>query len=234
MQLKIVSLPGFLGLSKDWDFLKSDIIKSFDLNHCEFDHFYSWADQFNSSIKNQFVNPILMGYSFGGRLALHALIRNPHLWRAGIIISGHPGLADPEERSARLKNDREWADRFLSEDWEDLMKAWNSREIFQSGSFAFQRKEEDYNREELAAHLRNGSLGLQADLREEIGKLSFPILWLVGENDKKFVSISRSVKFKNSLSEVVIVPNVGHRLPWENAPEFSRIVEKFMNELPRD
>ena len=227
----IVALPGFLGLPSDWKSLESDYFKPFDLNELECNHLYDWANQFNTLAKDRYLHPILMGYSFGGRLALHALIQNPHLWKAGIIISAHPGLKNPIEKSDRLKSDQAWANRFLEDDWDTLMQDWNGRQVFAGGSFVFQRKEEDYNRKDLAGHLKNGSLGLQEDLREAISALSIPLLWIVGENDRKFVSLAESLKFKNPLSKLVIIPQAGHRAPWDNASVFIRLVNEFLVSL---
>lgn len=55
---------------------------------------------------------ILVGYSMGGRLALHALLEGG-LWDAAILISPHPGLESEEERAARRAGDAEWGSRAL-------------------------------------------------------------------------------------------------------------------------
>ena len=44
---------------------------------------------------------VLIGYSLGGRLALHALTQQPQLWDAAVLISPHPGLRSHGERAAR-------------------------------------------------------------------------------------------------------------------------------------
>ena len=39
--------------------------------------------------------PVLLGYSMGGRLALEALVEDSSAWAAAVIVSAQPGLADP-------------------------------------------------------------------------------------------------------------------------------------------
>ncbi|MDA7508581.1 hypothetical protein N8488_01170, partial [Akkermansiaceae bacterium] len=50
---------------------------------------------------------LILGYSMGGRLALHALTAAPEKWRAAIIVSAHPGLVSGQQE--RREEDREWA-----------------------------------------------------------------------------------------------------------------------------
>jgi len=51
------------------------------------------ADAAGSSAR---VGPrVLVGYSMGGRLALHALLEPGHPWQAAVIIGAHPGLGGP-------------------------------------------------------------------------------------------------------------------------------------------
>ena len=45
--------------------------------------------------------PVLLGYSMGGRLALHALLDENPPWRAAVIVGAHPGLESEGERIAR-------------------------------------------------------------------------------------------------------------------------------------
>ena len=47
----------------------------------------------------------LLGYSMGGRLALHALLEKDHPWQAAVIISAHPGLESEPERADRRASD---------------------------------------------------------------------------------------------------------------------------------
>ena len=47
--------------------------------------------------------PTLIGYSMGGRLALHAMLNQPGLWKSAVIISAHPGLKNESDRVERRK-----------------------------------------------------------------------------------------------------------------------------------
>lgn len=230
MKREIIALPGFLGLSSDWSLFQNQGIVGFNLDSFEWNHLWDWAKKFNEIIKakgNE--KKILMGYSLGGRLALHALIENPALWEAAIIISAHPGLISDQEKQERIKNDRRWGDRFLNEDWEEIMTDWNAQSVFVNDRFDFMRCEADYERIKLQQLLEKASLGYQDDLRKQVELLSIPILWVTGELDRKYTAISEGVLFSNEKSKKEIIVNAGHRVPWEQPETFKVVVNSFLN-----
>src|SRR5262245_2595776 len=107
----LYALHGFLGSHEDWSFLSPShqhlipidlILSPFmpveqDLNHV--------SHMFNAHISQSHPQNILLGYSLGARIAMHALIQAPHLWRAAILVSGHPGLDSEKEREAKWLED---------------------------------------------------------------------------------------------------------------------------------
>lgn len=226
--MSIIALHGFLGQPSDWTDFRIQGLMAPDLFQCELKSHEDAAYQLNQSLKQSGNQPVLMGYSMGGRLALHAIIQEPSLWKAAIIISAHPGLKI-NEREKRLRADAEWAKRFEREEWSSLLKAWNSRSVFAPSCFQFERKEEDFNRDYLASGLRNCSLGLQQDLRESINELSLPILWIVGEKDKNYCELADVLKFKHPKSMVKTISNAGHRVPWEQPEAFKQTIEQWIN-----
>lgn len=208
--MSVFTLHGFLGRPTDWDHL------SFE--HQAIDLFQQpiassleeWAQAFNTEVAKTPGPHTLIGYSLGGRLALHALIDQPELWKQATLISTHPGLKTEKEREQRLQHDQQWAERFLTEPWGQLMNAWNAQPVF-AGDTPPSRPEKDNNRETLAKALTNYSLGTQKNLRTTIGELSMPIKWVVGAKDVKFTQLSCELVFAHPNSTVAVVPGVGHR-----------------------
>src|SRR6476661_7376674 len=99
----IHALHGFLGLPRDWDLFESAVqdhrgrpvrlVKHNlweELAALDDKSLRSWAREFNSNIEGK---NILVGYSMGGRLAMHALIDDHTKWSGAVFISAHPGLA---------------------------------------------------------------------------------------------------------------------------------------------
>ena len=153
---------------------------------------------------------ILLGYSMGGRLALQLLERQR--FTSAIIVSAGLNAPDPERR----KRDEEWARRFERDPWPQLMRDWNAQPVF--GGHALERREEDYDRAELARQLREFSPAvLPPPLLEQI---ETPVLWIAGERDAKYVDIARRAVARLPHAELWICPNAGHRVPWEQPQAF--------------
>ncbi len=230
----IYALHGFLGLASDWDFLKNRMsVHAEDL----------WADYQNLSLKNwaerkslqldaQFQNSteprVLLGYSMGGRLAMHLLLARPRFWSAAILVSANPGIASVDEREARKEIDHKWAQKFLKDDWKNLVAAWNKQSLFSKDKDALPRNEKDFDREILAAALEDWSLSKQEDLAVRLSQTSTPVLWLAGEQDEKycdllsgFAQVARSHQYQK-------ISNAGHRVPWDNPSEFIAAIESFL------
>jgi 2-succinyl-6-hydroxy-2,4-cyclohexadiene-1-carboxylate synthase len=214
-----IALHGFLGLPSDWD-------KWNCIPYCiePSESLITWATEFNQWVEAHTAAPrMLMGYSMGGRLALHALIQNPTLWQKATLISTNIGLKDPTSRLNRLKNDYKWAEKFRNDPWEKLMKDWESQSLFK-GSFKPTRNEKDYNREDLALHLENFSLANQEYLLPDIAKLNLPIQWITGSLDHNAESQAKDVAANHSHSKHLSIPNGTHRVHFEFPESLSFIL----------
>lgn len=235
MNSTLWAIPGFLGQPTDWDFLPWEGFIGFDYQSIQWNSLQDWAKSFNQLVQQHQLEPgILMGYSLGGRLALHALIDHPGLWRGAIIISAHPGLSEQQERDKRLIHDQQWAERFSKEEWQPLMKAWNNQEVFSQEDYHFERGENDYQRNQLVHALLTGSLALQKDLREPISGLNLPILWITGSRDQKYTKLAETVRLKHPMSRKLIIPEAGHRTPWGQPRLFANHVQAFLSDLRQD
>lgn len=222
----IIALHGFLGLPSDFTNIHPSLTAN-DLWASPAVPFSEWATAFNE--RHQ-AHPILMGYSLGGRLALHALLDNPAQWQAAIFVSTHPGLQTQEERTQRLLNDLRWKEKFLHQDWQALMDEWNGQAVFKNHSHPL-REERHYTRSRLADALDTWSLGRQAHHAETLAALSIPILWVVGEEDVKFVQLAKGLRFAHPQSKIVIVPKAGHRILWQRTEFFQTLLNNFLRGL---
>ena len=230
--LKILALPGFLGLPTDFDpffyQFETHLGRSFEkdvLNVCTDEDrgpFGSWPDwslwQAQEIRKWKGDQKLLgIGYSLGGRLLFSIAQADPTLFDQLNFLSVNPGLKQASEKNLRLKNDEAWAERFESEDWESLMRDWNSQPVFKDSILESDRREKDFDRQQLAQVMREFSTGLQTDYRGEISNLKVPQLWVAGEKDQKFSSFLSELPESSHLAKLLI-KGIGHRIHLE-APE---------------
>ena len=159
---------------------------------------------------------VILGYSMGGRLALAEANR----YEKAIIVSA--GLNAPDDE--RRKRDEEWAQRFESEEWSSLMQAWNAQPVF--GGHVVARREEDYDRAELARQLREWSPAVLPP--PQLESIETPVLWIAGERDAKYVDIAHRAVARLPHAELWICPNAGHRVPWEQPAAFVARLREFL------
>lgn len=162
---------------------------------------------------------VLLGYSMGGRLALDLLQRER--FAKAVIISA--GLNAPDE--ARRQRDEEWARRFESEEWSSLMRAWNAQDVF--GGHVVERREEDFDRAELARQLREYSPAVLPP--PQLERIETPVLWIAGERDTKYVEIGKRAVERLPHGELWICPGAGHRVPWEQPDALATRLRVFLD-----
>lgn len=205
-----------------------------DLRNDEATDCGSWAKAFNqktvldcASDENRF----LVGYSLGGRLALHALIENPTIWAGAVIIGAHPGSDNTAQRETWLKNDQNWAKRFLEEPWEPLMREWDALSVFGGIPNPCPRSEADFDRNEIARTFVNFSKGRQDYLTPRLIETDLPpILYLSGDKDSTYTKLGRELAELCSVIEHKAIPGAAHRVPWENPERFVEEVKTFLEQ----
>ena len=174
----------------------------------------------------------LLGYSMGGRLALHALLGKEHPWQAAVIVSAHPGLESQAERESRRASDAAWASKALMGNWQEFLKEWNAQPLLAdaairdsqaTGSLVMRRRE-------IARSFVDWSLGAQEPLWDRLQEISIPVLWVAGENDTKFRALAERAVAEIPRATLAIAPGAGHRVPWEAEEWLADKVAHFLRE----
>ena len=171
---------------------------------------------------------VLLGYSMGGRLALHALLENGP-WDAAVIISANPGIRDPAEISARRASDTVLATQALTLHWGDFLEKWNSQPLL-GGAMRDERDDRKLiqRRREIARSFVDWSVANQQPLWDMLPGITVPVLWIAGETDRKYKAIAEEAVSLLPNATVAIAPETGHRVPWENEGWLLATVEGWM------
>lgn len=231
---RIIAVHGFLGLPRDWQrfgYTAAEVWPSLPSIARAPDAFSAWVQYFFEHFPQRVPagrKPILIGYSLGGRLAMHLLCQHPQLFSGAILVSANPGLASEDERIKRLAQDQIWAKRFLSDEWTSVIADWNAQPVFQvpGGTSPLVRKSADFDRQSLAAALDLWSLGRQGDLRSKLATLQLPLLYITGEHDQKFTALT-AAGHRPAQHQHIVLGGAGHRVPWDRPEEFQKQVAKF-------
>ena len=173
---------------------------------------------------------VLVGYSMGGRLALHALARTDSPWDAAVIVSVHPGLEDADERRARLVQDAGWAAQAFGGDWQKFLDEWNAQSVLagEAPRDAEASARLVMRRREIARSFVDWSLGAQEPMWGELGRIKIPVLWVAGERDEKFHGLGERAVSQMPQARLAVAPGAGHRVPWECGEWFAARVGEFI------
>ncbi len=103
----------------------------------------------------------LLGYSMGGRVALHFAVHAPERVRTLLLESASPGLEDDLERRRRIESDAALAERILGQGIEAFVAEWERLPLL---ALAPHVPEADRVRQ-TAQRLHNNPVGLANSLR---------------------------------------------------------------------
>ena len=201
-----------------------------DLYAKPFQGFDDWTKDFcdRAELAANGEKSVLLGYSLGGRLALHAYIHRPDLWEGVVVVGADPGLASSEEKNQQFTRDLYWADRLKKEPLEQLVREWDEQPVFCGIENSAPRNLEELDPIQLSQQFEVFSKGLQQNLVPALSELKNPpVLFLAGEKDKKYQQIGDELAELCPVVESRWVEDSGHRVPWENPESFSRILIDF-------
>lgn len=213
-----VLLHGFWGEPRDW----SDVIARLPLGEEVWapDLFEDgplspehkldeWVDSFLQQLRARTDRPVrLVGYSMGGRLGLNALARRPEAFERALVLSAAPTM-DEQTPDDRAVWEREWANRFLVEEWGTLEREWQDQPVLRASAPQARRRSEAL-RARLSAALANWSPRHHRamDARE----LPATVTWAFGASDQKYARVAKSLQALPVKGQVFVIPDAGHRL----------------------
>ena len=73
---------------------------------------------------------VLCGYSLGGRLALHAALRDPGRYAGLVTVSASAGIEAPATRAARAEADEKLAAWMETQEMEQIAAVWERQPLF--------------------------------------------------------------------------------------------------------
>jgi len=158
-----------------------------------------------------------VGYSMGGRVALHAALAHPESVERLVLIGATAGIDAEEERAARRNSDEHLAAHIEDVGVETFVDEWLANPLF-AGLDERSALRSDRLRNAaagLASSLRTCGTGTQDSLWERLGEIRCPTLVLVGEQDAKFTDLGGRLTTAIPHGRLVVVPDSGHSVHLE-------------------
>ena len=179
-----------------------------------------------------------VGYSMGGRTALHFALAHPERVLRLVLISTSAGIDDPGQRAARRAADEALAERIEREGTERFIEWWLAQPLFAS----LPRQDAG-----LDDRLTNTPAGLASSLRwagaaaqeplwhrlSELGQRGLPVLLMAGELDRGYCDhAERMAALIGPTARFEVVRGAGHACHLERPSEVAAAITRFSQGPP--
>lgn len=173
----------------------------------------------------------LLGYSMGGRLALHWTLAHPERVTRLILVGASPGLRTEGERLERTAADAALADFISSQGLDAFLRYWHGQTMFRTLQSLPKKRLEEI----LAARGRNDAEGLALSLLH-VGTGALPSLWgrlhelkmpvdlVTGSEDVKFTAIGREMVTLIPRARLGEVEGAGHAVHLERPADLAAAI----------
>jgi 2-succinyl-6-hydroxy-2,4-cyclohexadiene-1-carboxylate synthase len=176
---------------------------------------------------------VVVGYSMGGRLALHAALGSE--WRGLVVVGASAGISDAGERQRRRAADEELADWISAHSIDEVVGRWEGKPVFASQSpelVAAQRAGRlAHDPVQLARLLRSAGQGALEPVWERLASLETPLLALAGENDSTYRAAAERLAALVPAARAGVVPGAGHAAHLEVPNAVAAAILAFVGDL---
>lgn len=173
----------------------------------------------------------VLGYSMGGRLALHWALANPGKFRQLILVGASPGLATEAERTERTYADAAVAKYLRTGGLPTFYKYWHNQPFFrtllalptpQLEPILSRRHQNDP--EGLALSLEHVGTGRLPSLWERLRELNGPVDLVTGEHDPKFTELARRIGERLPKARLSVIEGCGHAVHLERPADLVQVL----------
>jgi 2-succinyl-6-hydroxy-2,4-cyclohexadiene-1-carboxylate synthase len=174
-----------------------------------------------------------LGYSMGGRVALHLGLVRPEVVERLVLVSATGGIDDTAERAARRREDEALARSLEEEGVDAFLERWLTNPLFAGLSVeaAGLGARRENTAAGLASALRLMGTGSQEALWHRLDELTMPVLVVAGDRDDKFAEQALHLGgWIGPTAQLALVPDAGHACHLENPDAFLELVLPFLKD----
>ena len=237
MSAPVVLLHGFLGRGADWDAVRDGLPASWDVRapdlpgHGAASGLAPEAHTMGAGADRALAGldrpADVVGYSMGGRLALHLAVTRPRAVRRVVVVSGSPGLPTADERAARRATDAARAAEVVA-DLLAFVDRWYRMPLWHTLPDDLRRRltadrAAHNDPTGLAASLVGMGTGAQPSHWGALASLAVPVWAVAGALDPKFAEVARRMADAGPVRPVV-VPGAGHMMTAEAPGPLAAVV----------
>jgi 2-succinyl-6-hydroxy-2,4-cyclohexadiene-1-carboxylate synthase len=222
---EVVFVPGFMQRGAAWERVAREVGERYPVRCLDFST-WTFEERVAELLEAAPAGSAVVGYSLGGRIALHAAARERGRFAAVALVGATPGIEDAGERERRVAADDELAAWMEQATIEQVVERWERLPVFAGQPeelVAAQRPGRlSHDPTRLATLLRSASPGRLPQLWDRLPET--PLLAIAGERDERYSAIARRV------GNARIVPHAGHAAHLEQPAAVAALLLDFLDE----
>lgn len=227
----VLFLPGFMQRADSWLTVAGTVSQRWRTTVLEFET-WTWEERLVEVAEAAPDGAALVGYSMGGRLALHAALRWPERYAALVLLGAHAGLT--ERRAERRAADEELAAWIETHPIEDVVARWEGNPVFGTQSAGLRELQRaarlDHDPRLLARLLRSGGQGAVEPVWNRLPELPIPVLACAGALDTVYAEAAELLATLLVRGEAATIPGAGHAAHLEEPRATSELVGRFLEQ----
>jgi len=228
----VVLIPGFMQPADAWQAVADRLPQRYPsvmLGHRE--HTYEGR---LGEIAGVGRGAVLCGYSLGGRLALHAALRDPAAYASLVTVGVSAGIEAPGARAARAEADAKLAAWMETQPIDAIVDIWQRQPLFADQSDALVEAQRPgrlaQEPRDLALLLRTAGQGALEPQWQRLHGLAQPLLAMAGVLDEGYVDAARRMAAAVPRGRSVAIEHAGHAAHLQRPDDVAAALVDFLDE----
>jgi 2-succinyl-6-hydroxy-2,4-cyclohexadiene-1-carboxylate synthase len=228
----LVLLPGFMQPANAWTAVAERLPERYP--RLLLDHRQHSFEGRVAEIAEAGRGAVLCGYSLGGRLALHAALRDPGAYAGLVTIGTSAGIELPAQREERRAGDEKLAGWMETHPIDAIVSVWERQPLFADQSDALVEAQRPgrlvQHPHDLALTLRTAGQGALEPAWQRLHTLSLPVLALAGDRDERYTDAARRIATAVPGGRAEVVENAGHAAHLQQPEAVASLLADFLDQ----
>ena len=226
---RIVFVPGFMQHADTWDEVAAAVGQRYPSAVVDFAT-WTFEGRVGEILAAAGPGDVVVGYSMGGRLALHAALRSGG-FRGLVLVGASPGIEGDEEREARRVADESLAAWIETHSIEEVVARWERNPVFATQPEALVEAQRAgrlrHSPADLATLLRSAGQGALPAVWDRLPSLPVPLLAVAGSLDSAYAAAAVRMASLAPHAQTAIIEGAGHAVHLERPADVSDAIVEF-------
>ena len=229
----VIFVPGFMQRGDAWSPVADLVGKRYPSAMLDF-RTHSFEERVAELREGAAPGAVPVGYSMGGRLALHLAVREPERFAALVTLGASGGIDHPGERRRRRAADEELAAWMERSRIEEVVARWERLPVFAGQPEELLERQRagrlTHDPRLLAQLLRSAGQGALPSVSADLARVPAPVLALAGERDRRYVEAGARIARIAPHGATLTVSGAGHAAHLERPREVARLLLEFLDQ----